>query len=119
LDAIVQFGPLSLATIRTVVDKFLVELQVQLDAKKVTLHVDDSARDWFAEHGYNPQMGARPMSRLIQDKLKKALADEILFGSLKDGGDVDVSIVNDEVKLNIRSKAARKSEGRALSPTES
>jgi len=119
LDAIVQFGPLSSATIRTVVDKFLVELQVQLDAKKVTLHVDDSARDWFAEHGYNPQMGARPMSRLIQDKLKKALADEILFGSLKDGGDVDVSIVNDEVKLNIRSKAARKSEGRALSPTES
>jgi ATP-dependent Clp protease ATP-binding subunit ClpA len=101
LDAIVQFGPLSAQTIRTVVDKFLVELQVQLDNKKVTLLVDESARDWFAEHGYSPLMGARPMARLIQEKLKKSLAEEILFGSLADGGDVKVSIVNDEVKLTI------------------
>ena len=118
LDAIVQFGPLSQTTIRTVVDKFLVELQVQLDSKKVTLIVDDSARDWFAEHGYSPLMGARPMARLIQDKLKKALAEEILFGSLSDGGEVDVSIINDEVKLTIRSRA-KKSEGKTLSSAES
>ncbi len=118
LDAIVQFGPLSPATIRTVVDKFLVELQVQLDSKKVTLIVDDSARDWFAEHGYSPLMGARPMARLIQDKLKKALAEEILFGSLSDGGEVDVSIINDEVKLTMRSRA-KKSEGRALTSADS
>lgn len=110
LDAIVQFGPLSPVTIRTVVDKFLVELQVQLDNKKVTLLVDDSARDWFAEHGYSPAMGARPMGRLIQDKLKKALAEEILFGSLSDGGEVVVSIVNNEVELDIRSRD-KKSDG--------
>jgi ATP-dependent Clp protease ATP-binding subunit ClpA len=110
LDAIVQFGPLGPATIRTVVDKFLVELQVQLDNKKVTLDVDESAREWFAEHGYSPLMGARPMARLIQEKLKKALAEEILFGSLSEGGEVLVSILNDEVKLEMRSKQ-KKSEG--------
>jgi len=110
LDAIVQFGPLGPATIRTVVDKFLVELQVQLDNKKVTLDVDESAREWFAEHGYSPLMGARPMARLIQEKLKKALAEEILFGSLSEGGEVLVSILNDEVKLEMRGKQ-KKSEG--------
>ncbi|TFH73235.1 ATP-dependent Clp protease ATP-binding subunit ClpA [Gammaproteobacteria bacterium LSUCC0112] len=114
LDAIVQFGPLGSDTIRTVVDKFLVELQVQLDNKKVTLVVDESAREWFAEHGYSPLMGARPMARLIQEKLKKALAEEILFGSLSDGGEVLVSILNDEVKLEMRSKQ-KKSEGKELS----
>ena len=118
LDAIVQFGPLGPATIRTVVDKFLVELQVQLDNKKVTLDVDESAREWFAEHGYSPLMGARPMARLIQEKLKKALAEEILFGSLSEGGEVLVSILNDEVKLEMRSKQ-KKSEGKELSPAHS
>jgi len=113
LDAIVQFGALSQQTIRTVVDKFLVELQVQLDDKKVTLHVDDSARDWFVIHGYSESMGARPMGRLIQDKLKKALAEEILFGELTDGGEVQVSIVNDEVKLTISGR--RSSENREFS----
>lgn len=118
LDAIVQFGPLGPATIRTVVDKFLVELQVQLDNKKVTLDVDESAREWFAEHGYSPLMGARPMARLIQEKLKKALAEEILFGSLSDGGEVLVSILNNEVKLEIRSKH-KKSESKELSSAHS
>jgi len=119
LDAIVQFGPLSLETIRTVVDKFLVELQVQLDDKKVTLHVDDTARDWFVQHGYSETMGARPMGRLIQDKLKKALAEEILFGELVDGGEVQVSIVNDEVKLQIsRRRSAGSTQSRELSPSE-
>ena len=118
LDAIVQFGPLGPSTIRTVVDKFLVELQVQLDNKKVTLDVDESAREWFAEHGYSPLMGARPMARLIQEKLKKALAEEILFGSLSEGGEVLVSIQNDEVKLEMRSKQ-KKSEGKELSSAHS
>jgi ATP-dependent Clp protease ATP-binding subunit ClpA len=117
LDAIVQFGPLSAQTIRTVVDKFLVELQVQLDNKKVTLLVDESARDWFAEHGYSPLMGARPMARLIQEKLKKSLAEEILFGSLADGGDVKVSIVNDEVKLSIN-RRGKQAAVAALVPAE-
>lgn len=104
LDAVVQFGALSQDIIKTVVDKFLVELQVQLDSKKVTLHVDDSAREWFAEHGYSASMGARPMARLIQDKLKKALAEEILFGNLVDGGEVQVSISNNEVQLQIKGR---------------
>ncbi|MBU2097865.1 MAG: AAA family ATPase, partial [Gammaproteobacteria bacterium] len=120
LDAIVQFGPLTPATIRTVVDKFLVELQVQLDSKKVTLLVDESARDWFAVHGYSPAMGARPMGRLIQDKLKKALAEEILFGSLSDGGEVVVSIVDNEVRLDIKTRDKKsdgnKPENKVLSP---
>ena len=71
LDGIIQFGSLSPETIRTVVDKFLVDLQVQLDGKGVVLHVEESARDWFVEHGYSEAMGARPMARLIQEKLKK------------------------------------------------
>lgn len=116
LDAIVQFGPLTPATIGTVIDKFLVELQVQLDDKKVTLHVDDSAREWFAEHGYSATMGARPMGRLIQDKLKKALAEEILFGELTDGGEVTVSIENGEVKLAISGR--KTSKGPELSKSE-
>ena len=92
---------------------------MQLDDKKVTLHVDDSARDWFVEHGYSETMGARPMGRLIQDKLKKALAEEILFGELVDGGEVQVSIVNDEVKLQIsRRRSAGSTESRELSPSE-
>lgn len=116
LDSIVQFGALSVDTIRTVVDKFLVELQVQLDDKKVTLHVDDSAREWFVEHGYSLTMGARPMARLIQDKLKKSLAEAILFGELTDGGEVEVSIEKDEVKLEI--KGRKSAEGRELSKSE-
>lgn len=116
LDAIVQFGALNTDTIRTVVDKFLVELQVQLDDKKVTLHVDDSAREWFVVHGYSLTMGARPMARLIQDKLKKSLAEAILFGELTDGGEVVVSIEKDEVKLEI--KGRKNAEGRELSKSE-
>jgi ATP-dependent Clp protease ATP-binding subunit ClpA len=116
LDAIVQFGPLTPETISTVIDKFLVELQVQLDDKKVTLHVDDSAREWFAEHGYSLTMGARPMGRLIQDKLKKALAEEILFGELTDGGEVTVSMENGEVKLAISGR--KTSKGPELSKSE-
>src|SRR5690606_4647494 len=68
LDAVVQFGALQPETIKTVVDKFLVQLQAQLDEKKVHLEVDDAARDWLAEHGYDAKMGARPMARLIQEK---------------------------------------------------
>jgi len=108
LDAVIQFGPLAKETIRTVVDKFLVELQVQLDPKKVQLHVDESAIDWFIEHGYSESMGARPMARLIQEKLKKELAEDILFGELADGGgDVEVSAGSDGIQLKIQSRRER------------
>lgn len=109
LDAIIQFGSLSHETIRTVVDKFLVNLQVQLDEKNVMLHVDDSARDWFVDHGYSEAMGARPMARLIQEKLKRALAEDILFGELASGGDVYVSADKDiEIEIKGRKKQADK-----------
>ena len=111
LDAIIQFGSLGPETIRTVVDKFLVSLQVQLDEKNVLLHVDDGAVDWFVEHGYSQSMGARPMARLIQEKLKKALAEDILFGELSDrGGDVYVSAAGGDIKLDIKSRKSRQPE---------
>lgn len=74
--------------IKSIVDKFLIELQAQLEDKHVTLEVSDAARGWLAEHGYDAQMGARPMARLIQDKIKRPLAEEILFGELAEHGGV-------------------------------
>lgn len=97
LDAIVQFGALSREVIKTVVDKFLVQLQAQLDDRKVHIEVDEAARDWLAEHGYDEKMGARPMARLIQEKLKKPLAEAVLFGALaKAGGTVSVTRAGDD-----------------------
>ena len=107
LDAIVQFASLTLNTIKTVVDKFLMELQTQLDDKHVTLEISDEAREWLAIHGYDVKMGARPMARLIQDKLKKPLAEEILFGSLSHGGgtvDVDVDAAEDKLIIDVKAK---------------
>ncbi len=93
LDAVIQFKPLSMDIIKGVVDKFLTELQAQLDEKRVVLHVDAQARNWLAEHGYDEKMGARPMKRLIQEKLKKPLAEMILFGDLaEEGGEVLVTL---------------------------
>lgn len=93
LDGIIQFKSLSVEIIKGVVDKFIAELQVQLEEKRVVLHLDDSARAWFAENGYDEQMGARPMKRLIQEKLKKPLAEMILFGELaEEGGEVTITL---------------------------
>ena len=96
LDSIVQFGELSIEVIKTVVDKFLVQLQSQLDDKKIFIEVSDEARTWLASHGYDPKMGARPMDRLIQDKIKKPLAEEVLFGDLADGGGTAYVTVEDD-----------------------
>ncbi|GAA5007553.1 ATP-dependent Clp protease ATP-binding subunit ClpA [Acinetobacter puyangensis] len=92
LDGVIQFKPLQTQVIDSVVDKFLTELQAQLDDKKVVLEVDQDAREWLAEKGYDRLMGARPMQRLIQDQLKKPLAEMILFGDLVNGGTVSVSL---------------------------
>ena len=86
LDAIVQFGALRMEVVKTIVDKFLTELQAQLDDKRVTLEVDEAAREWLAREGYDEKMGARPMQRLIQEQIKRELAEEILFGPLSKGG---------------------------------
>jgi ATP-dependent Clp protease ATP-binding subunit ClpA len=107
LDSIVQFGELSLDVIKTVVDKFLVQLQSQLDEKKVFLDIDDDARVWLAENGYDAKMGARPMDRLIQEKIKKPLAEEVLFGSLADkGGTVFVTVEDNELAVATEPKEA-------------
>ena len=102
LDAIIQFGALSKEVIKTVVDKFLVEIQVQLDSRKVQLDVSEEAREWLAENGYDEKMGARPMQRLIQNRIKKELAEDILFGRLSDGGGVvHVTVEDDDLLLEI------------------
>ena len=92
LDAIVPFEPLDQEVILTVVDKFLTALQTQLDEKQVQLQVDDTARDWLVEEGYDKTMGARPMERVIQEHIKKPLADMVLFGALSKGGVAVVTI---------------------------
>jgi len=92
LDAIVPFGPLTLKTIERVVDKVLMEVEALLEVKGVMLSVEDSARRYLAEHGYDPKLGARPMARLVQETIKRPLAEELLFGKLADGGTVKVLV---------------------------
>ena len=109
LDGIIQFNPLPTEVIRTVVDKFLVELQVQLDAQKVQLEVSEEAREWLLENGYDKNMGARPMQRLIQDTIKTVLAEEILFGKLsKSGGIASVTLEKGEIKVNLIENTKKK-----------
>ena len=90
LDSIIRFGGLDENTISHVVDKFILQLESQLADKRVTLDVDDSARQWLAKNGHDATMGARPMARLIRDRINEALADELLFGKLSSGGKVHV-----------------------------
>ncbi|MGL5743114.1 MAG: ATP-dependent Clp protease ATP-binding subunit ClpA [Legionella sp.] len=92
LDAIINFAPLDAVTIGLVVDKFIMELDEQLSHKGVTFNVDKMAREWLIEHGYDKVMGARPMARLIQENVKKPLADELLFGKLMHGGHVTLKV---------------------------
>ncbi|UPQ87106.1 ATP-dependent Clp protease ATP-binding subunit ClpA [Vibrio sinaloensis] len=99
LDNIIWFNSLDEHVIHQVVDKFIVELQAQLDVRGVSLEVSDDARHWLAVKGYDKAMGARPMGRVIQDQLKKPLANELLFGSLVDGGTVKVDLKDDELKF--------------------
>ncbi len=101
LDAIIQFRPLDRATIAHVVDKFVYELEAQLQERKVTLEVDEAARAWLAEHGFDDKMGARPMARVIQEHIKKPLAEELLFGRLASGGHVRVGAGEDGLTFDI------------------
>ena len=95
LDAIIQFSSLDATSIARVVDKLVVELEAKLTANNVTLELDDEARSWIAERGYDPTMGARPMARLIQEKIKRPLAEELLFGQLAKGGHVRIRVSED------------------------
>ncbi|MFM8331672.1 MAG: ATP-dependent Clp protease ATP-binding subunit ClpA [Candidatus Methylumidiphilus sp.] len=108
LDAIIQFKPLNMDIIRQVVDKFVFELEAQLSEKRVSLALEADAREWLAVHGCDPKMGARPMARVIQENIKKPLADEILFGKLADGGMVRISVEDGKLAfafMSLREKA--------------
>ncbi len=100
LDAVVQFNALDFEHVLRVVDKFLIELEMQLQEKHVSLTVDADARRWLAENGFDPQMGARPMARVIQDNVKRLLADELLFGKLADGGKVLLSLKDGKLAVD-------------------
>ncbi len=101
LDAIVQFKALTPSIIAQVVDKFLIELEAQLEPKKVTLEVDKEGREWLAKRGYDPRMGARPMARIIQESIKRRLAEELLFGRLMNGGHVSVTARAGDLQVEI------------------
>lgn len=106
LDHIIWFNHLEMTVIYQVVDKFIVELQAQLDAKGVSMEVSEPARKWLAEQGYDKSMGARPMGRVIQEQLKKPLANELLFGELVGGGSVKVTLKNNKLHFNYQSEAS-------------
>lgn len=102
LDAVINFKFLDQKTICNVVDKFIMELEVQLEQRHVKLIVEQPVRDWLAINGHNPQMGARPMARLIQEKIKKPLAEELLFGQLSHGGTVRLLIENNTIEFEMK-----------------
>ncbi|MDG2395051.1 AAA family ATPase, partial [Candidatus Thioglobus sp.] len=101
LSEVIYFNSLNKDTIVYVVNKFLFELEATLEDKKVSLVISDAARKWFATNGYDANMGARPMSRLIEKEIRKPLADELLFGKLVDGGTVKVGVKKDQIELTI------------------
>ena len=105
LDAVIQFSGLDEATIERVVEKLLVEVEAQLEAKRVTVLLDDAARRWVAHTGYDPKMGARPMARVIQEHIKRPLAEELLFGKLVGGGQVRISVKPDGSGLDLECSA--------------
>ena len=107
LDAIIQFGGLTFEHILRVVDKFVIELEAQLHEKHVSLTVEPEARQWLAEHGFDPLMGARPMARVIQDKIKRPLADELLFGKLVGGGRVVVGVSDGQLTVTAAEETQR------------
>ncbi len=104
LDAVVQFQALGFEHILRVVDKFLIELEMLLQEKHVSLSATPAARDWLAQHGFDPLMGARPMARLIQDKVKRPLADELLFGKLVNGGRVSIDVRDGELVVETQAE---------------
>ena len=106
LDAVIQFSSLEFSVVLLIVDKFILELEAQLAQKDVEISVSMPAREWLAEQGFDPQMGARPMKRVIQSKIKRPFADDLLFGALSEGGEVDITLSKKGgTQLKIRTKA--------------
>ena len=113
LDAIVEFGALDEKTIGHVVDKFIIELEGQLEEKRVAIDVDEDAREWLADHGFDPKMGARPMARIIQENIKRPLAEELLFGRLVGGGTVRIGVENGSLSFRFEPIEANVEAGEA------
>lgn len=101
LDATISFGHLPKTVVARVVDKFVLQLEAQLADRNVTIELSDEAREWLVENGYDEAMGARPMARLIQQTIKTPLADEVLFGRLKNGGAVKVVVIQSETGIKV------------------
>ena len=108
LDAVIAFAPLETETVRLVVDKFIMQLEAQLTDKDVEIELDEAARNWLAARGYDATYGARPLARLVQEHIKKPLADELLFGKLIQGGSVKVGVLKDNLNLTCRPAPQRK-----------
>lgn len=119
LDSVIQFKALDFSIVMRIVDKFILELEAQLELKDVQITVSGPAREWLAEQGFDPEMGARPMKRVIQNQIKRPLADDLLFGDLADGGDVDVTLSKkDGKKLKIRTRARQEPQKALPASTE-
>lgn len=112
LDAVIAFDHLDKDVVKHVVHKFIYRLESQLSERNITISLTDTAQDWLAVHGYDKAMGARPLARLIADKIKKPLAEEVLFGKLAKGGSVTIDVVNDELTFSFGATKAKKSRQR-------
>ena len=108
LDAVIPFAPLETETVSLVVDKFIMQLEAQLTEKDVEIELDEAARNWLAARGYDVTYGARPLARLVQEHIKKPLADELLFGNLMQGGSVKVTVVKNALHLKCTATPPRK-----------
>jgi ATP-dependent Clp protease ATP-binding subunit ClpA len=107
LDETINFNSLDVEIMEKVVDKFMLELNGQLAAKKIMLAISDEVRTWLAEKGYSPQYGARPLARVIQTEIKDALSDQILFGTMQKGGEVEIDLKDDKLVFDYREKTFR------------
>ena len=116
LDAVISFGPLPKSVILKVVEKFVLQLEAQLMDRDVTIELTEPAAEWLADKGYDDKMGARPLGRVIQEHIKKPLAEELLFGRLSKGGVVKVSVKNGKIDLEIEGPAARRLTGKKKPP---
>lgn len=118
LDSVIQFHALDMESIAHIVDKFITELEMQLDQKRVQLAVDNEARSWLARKGYDAAMGARPMGRLIREEIRKPLAEELLFGALVGGGEVEVSVEEEQLRFHYRKMRPKRESGQQVSNRE-
>ena len=119
LDAVIPFAPLETDVVRKVVDKFVMQLEVQLSDRQVDIVLDDPARDWLAARGYDKAYGARPLARLVQEKIKKPLADHLLFGELEQGGVVEVTVIDHELVVTVAAPRAQQIDNKSAKKVKS